>query len=205
MVNFQTIEDAHDKRLSEELKRHERLQIEMTSSKKSFDQSLEEQKKACESTIVDIQQTANAEVKQLTSQLHKLQEEVKESDKIFKEILNQQEEEYEMELLKLMSNSKIKIHQERAQTQEMKSAVTTLKTKKTRLQRQNDEMRSKAYFSEDTLKVESATRRKLQVSDPLAEDFKYHSAYIDDSLILRFHVHILTFLFFSSYLIYFKE
>lgn len=161
------VEDAHDKRLSEELNRRELLQKEMNSTRKGFDRKLEEQKKECNKKIIEIQQTANTEVRRLKSQLHKLQEDTTESDRIFREILDQQEEEYEMELLKLKSASTIKIHQEKAQTQEIKSVATHLKTKKTQLLRQNDELRSKASFSEDSLKEESASRRKLQVSSLL--------------------------------------
>ncbi len=158
------VEDAHDARLSQELDRFEMLNEEVNKMKEGFDAKLEEKNGECDRKLNEIQQSANAEVRRLESQAQKLQEEAIESDRIFREILDQQEEEYEMELLKLKSASTIKIHQQKAQTQEIKSVVTNLKTKKNQLLRQNDELRSKASFSEDSLKEESASRRKLQVS-----------------------------------------
>jgi hypothetical protein len=165
---IQEAEETHDKRLSEELDRQEILGKEMKSAQENFDRKTQELKNECHDNVIEIQQNANAEVRRLKSQLNKLQEENIESEKVFREILDQQEEEYEMELLKLKSASTLKVHQEKTQTQEIKNVVTQLKSKKNQLVRQNDELRSKASFSEDSLKVESATRRKLQVSIAIA-------------------------------------
>ena len=165
---IQEAEETYDKRLSEELDRQELLGKEMTAAREKFDRKTQELKNECHDNVIEIQQNANAEVRRLKSQLNKLQEENNESEKVFREILDQQEEEYEMELLKLKSESSLKVHQEKTQTQEIKNVVTQLKSKKNQLVRQNDELRSKATFSEDSLKAESATRRKLQVSMAIA-------------------------------------
>ena len=93
-----------------------------------------------------------------------MQEEITDSRKVFEEILNQQEEEYEMELLRLKAASEGKLQTEQMKSQNIREEVRSQNVKKSQLMRQNEELRCKASFSEDTFLRESTLRRKLQVS-----------------------------------------
>jgi hypothetical protein len=136
----------------------------MSSTQESLDDLLSKQKIEYEHQIQDIQYNADTETSKLRTNLQQLQQEAAETDKIFREVLDQQEEEYEMELVKLKAHQIEQLQAQNAKTQEAKSLMLSLNSKKDQLVRQNEELRSKATLSEDTFRREMEMRRKMQVS-----------------------------------------
>ena len=161
---LQELEESNDRRLSDELSRYEKLQREMSSTQESLDDLLSKQKIEYEHHIQEIQYNAETEIKKLLQLQQQLQQEAAETDKIFREVLDQQEEEYEMELVKLKAQQIEQLQAQNAKTQEVKGLMLSLNSKKNQLVRQNEELRSKATFSEDIFRREMEMRRKMQVS-----------------------------------------
>lgn len=136
----------------------------MSSTQESLDDLLSKQKLESENKIQQIHKNADYEIKKLQQLQQQLQQEASETDKIFREVLDQQEEEYEMELVKLKAQQIEQVQAQNAKTQEVKGLMQSLNSKKNQLVRQNEDLRSKATFSEDTFRREMEMRRKMQVS-----------------------------------------
>jgi len=136
----------------------------LSSTQESLDDLLSKQKLESENKIQQIHKNADSEIKKLQQLQQQLQQEASETDKIFREVLDQQEEEYEMELVKLKAQQIEQVQAQNAKTQEVKGLMQSLNSKKNQLVRQNEDLRSKATFSEDTFRREMEMRRKMQVS-----------------------------------------
>jgi len=136
----------------------------LSSTQESLDDLLSKQKLESENKIQQIHKNADYEIKKLQQLQQQLQQEASETDKIFREVLDQQEEEYEMELVKLKAQQIEQVQAQNAKTQEVKGLMQSLNSKKNQLVRQNEDLRSKATFSEDTFRREMEMRRKMQVS-----------------------------------------
>lgn len=156
-------EEKSKRALTMDVDRFERLQQEMRDLHSRSNIALKEQKKLFEKKSLTMKQDAEAVENKFKAKITALQDEADKSDKIFQEILDQQEEEYEMELLNLKATSKVKVLEEQETSQNIRSLLHNLNSRRDQLCRQNQDLKLKQNLTEEECAKGIEKRKQMQV------------------------------------------
>ena len=155
-------EERYEERITDEHQRYNILMDEMTSAQISHQLSSQEEKQHFKDHLKEVEERANKENKDIQSQVVHLKRDIEESDRVFKEILDQQEEEYEMELLNLRGAQDRKLKEEASKTDNVKFTLQTVKSKRSQLIKQNEELRKQNVDCHNVFNREKDIRTNLE-------------------------------------------
>lgn len=140
----------------------EKLQDRILVITDAHDNEVRKMKSQFQSKLEDVRKESDNQTKALNFKIKKLEDEAKESDRVYKEILNQMEEDYDLQLTKAKTAVNKVLQSHEAKTQEMNGSIRILTSKRQQLMHVNEELRTRATFSEGACKKEFDIRQKVQ-------------------------------------------